>query len=388
MIPYKTVFTMMAGHKDAILTEGVRQGTVASGGAKPTVDMIKGAAFDYAKAIAKGWILPGVTELLELGVRQYVQARGARPTSDVNDPANVAWRDEFDNYLMQCLGEDTCRDIGQDFCGEYFTDNEFDTPDILTRAGQVAADRLVDSAIKGRSPAQVLAEIGIVAEDLAAHAAPQTAAQVQLSAATDVVIDETTARAHVERLVGGWAIKTGVGALDPGALGETLKLCFDDDFFLALGPIERLGGNTNDVPYFMAYHKASKTAVDDTVAAAFTAALSGQILDPVKPPPKPRGGKTKGAPAAVAPPPPLASRASADASVAGVDGAAIIRMLRETRLAKDEDLGKIVGVSRPQISAIVNKGKLITLTSEHRVTLAKAVEDRIVGLQTVLALLS
>lgn len=386
MLDYRTIFTTMAAHKGLILAEAVKNATVASGGGKPSLEMLKAAALDYAKQIAKSWLLPGVVETLATGVKAFEAARGPRPNTDVNEPGNVSWRDDFDTYLMQCLGEDTCAGMGQDFLGEFFTDNELDNPDLLNRASQIGTERLVDAAVKGRSAGQVIAEIGIVAEDLEPLALPQMALQVgQVAVVPSVDIDPTEARVRVERIIGSWAIKVGVGALEPGKLAADVKLCFDDDPFLPLGQIERFGGTKDDVPFFIAYMKASKTYVDDTVAAAFTAALTGQLVEPATKP-KGRGGRKKKETAAgataVAPPPPVPANAAA--GVSGEDGAHIIKAFRGL-VGNDERLAQLVGVSRPQISAIVNKGKSIFLTNEHKAAIKAEAAARIAALQNALA---
>lgn len=385
MLAHKAIFGMMTPYKDAILAEGVKG--ASAGGAKPTGDMVKATAVEYAKSLARGWLLPGLIETCEAAVKAFEAARGPRPNVDVNEPGYVAWRGDLDDYIMACLSEDVCQDIGQDFCGEYFTDTEFDNPDIRNRACQIAAGNLVEAAVRGRSNAQVLAEIGIVEADVAAVSVAAPAGAAPTVAKEAQAIDETTARVHVERLIGAWAIRTGIGGIDPAKLAETLKLCFDEDFFLSLGPIEtQFGGNKDDVPYFVAYHKAApSTCVDHTVAAAMMAAMTGTTVEPAAKP-KGKGGrkpKNVAAPAAAASPPTGASPPHAQA-LSG-DDAALIRELRDLRLVKDEDMGTLLGVSRPQVSNIANKGKPISLSAEQKATLLAKVDERIAGFQTVRA---
>jgi hypothetical protein len=194
----------------------------------------------------------------------------------------VTWRDTFDEHVMDAMGTDIVRDVGQDFIGQYVTDTEIDTPDTLTRAAQIMTDNLVEAAVAARTPGQVLAEIGIVAEDLAAHAAPVTAAQAAAEAKVDRVIPEPEARAHVERLAGAYAIRLGIAAFDMAAMTELLTGAFDTEEFLALGSINTLRGDDkgiSDGPFFAAYHKASKTCVADTVQAAMMAAMTGVVVD-------------------------------------------------------------------------------------------------------------
>ena len=138
MLPHKTIFTTMAAHAAAILAEGVRQAQTV-GGVTPPFEMIKTSTFAYAQDVAKGWLVPGLIELFQKGVDAHVKAMGPRPQTAVDDPDNKAWCDLFDETLMDAIGQDLLRDIGQDFIGEWLTESEFDNPDTLTRAAQIAA---------------------------------------------------------------------------------------------------------------------------------------------------------------------------------------------------------------------------------------------------------
>lgn len=378
MLPYATIFTVMGAHKALVLAEGVRQAQALAAGTKPTIEQVKLATFGYAKTVAEGWLLPDLTTALQKGVASYVSAHGPRPATDKNDPLNVSWCDGFDEYLMDAIGTDTLRGLGQDFIGQYLTDSEMDENTVLTSAAEQGAKLLVEAAVhagqkEGRSPGQVLAEVGIVHEDLAAHALPGGAPEAVVAA--EPVIDEVTARVRVEQIIGRWAIGVGVAALDPAAMAANFKPMFDDEHFLVLGPIQTIGGKTEDVPYFMAYFKAHGAAcVDQSVAAAFNAALTGEVVTDAKPV-KPAGGKAKKTKAQAVPPP---------VSVAepGTDHSAIIKLLREHRLRTDEDLGNIMGVSRAQVANIATKGKAVTLTPKIRAALLAAVDERLAGLST------
>lgn len=397
MVPYSTVFTLMAASKDAVLAEGVRQAQTMAGATKPTLDQIKIATFGYAKQVAASWVLPGLIELFTNASAAFVQAMGPRPGTAMDDPDYVAWRDAFDEHVLDALGVDMVRDASQDFIGEYINDTAIDDPDTRNRASQILADRLIDAAVKGRTPGQVLAEIGIAKEDMASHAQPETPAQAAASTADAApVIEEAHARAHVERLVGAYAIGLGVAGFDPAAVGVMLKEAFDTEEFVALGPIERMGGKRVDWPFFVAYAKASPTHVDDTVNAAFMAAMTGALVEPPKDMPKPKkltkkqiAEQAKAAAATasptVAPPPVVAASQPAGPQTAGVDYAAVIKALHEHNLAGGEALGKMIGVSRGTIDNIVKKGRACQLTEEHKATLRKAIEERVIGLQTALA---
>ena len=177
---------------------------------------------------------------------------------------------------------------------------------------------------------------------------------------------------------------------------ELLTGAFDDEEFLALGSINTLRGDDKgmtDTPFFAAYHKASKTCVADTVQAAMTAAMTGVVVDM---PTGVKAGKEKkktkkelAAEAkanAVAPPPAVTGTANT-AQPAGDDFAPVIKMLHEHRLASEEGLGAMIGVSRGTINNVVKKDRACPLSAAHQATLKEAINARIVGLQTALALL-
>ena len=402
MFPHKTVFASMASCKDAVLAEGIRQAAPMAPGGKPTTDMLKTAILGYAREVAKSWILPGAVELLQSAVKSYQDQMGPRPSpADGANPDYVAWCDAFDEHVMDIMGADVVRDVGQDFIGEYLSDTEIDTPDTLTRVAQIMTDNLVEAGVAGRTPGQVLAEIGIVADDLAPHAAPTTAAAAATAAKEDRVISEPEARAHVERLVGTYAIRQTIALFDAAAMTELLKLAFDDEEFLALGPINTMRGDDKglaDVPYFMAYHKASPTCVEDTVQAAMMAAMTGQVIEPpagAKAPKEKKmtkkqlaaAAKAAAKAAAVAPPPSIPAAAPPGSAAAGDDFAPVIKMLHEMRLSSEEGLGELLGVSRGTVNNIVKKGRACKLTPVELNKLHSAIDARIAGLQSAKALL-
>lgn len=396
MLPHSQIFTMMATHKAAILAEGVRQAQMLAPGALPTLDMIKGACVGYAREIGKQWLLPGAIETLQGAVTTYATQMGPRPGT-AGDPDEVAWRDAFDEHIMDVIGKENLRDIGQDFIGEWLTDSEIDNPDTLNRAAQVMTDRLLDAAAKGRAPGALLAEIGIVHSDLLPFCAAPSADQVKAAAIEAKPIDEAVARGHVERVVGAYGIKLGAANFDMVAVTELLKSAFDDEEFLALGYIETLGGKREDWPYFAAYAKASPTHIDDTVNAAFMAAITGQVVEMPKVAPKPPKEKkerktkaTAGAanPAVGAPPPPV-SVATAPATTAGeaADLRRVIELMREHGSDGEEALGKVLGVSRGTVNNIVKKGKAWAPTPEVKAEVKALLMSRIGGLQAAVDLL-
>lgn len=400
MLPYAQIFTMMADHKSAILAEGVRQAQTMANGGLPTLDMIKGACAGYARDIAKGWLLPGAIETLQGAVTTFMAAAGPRPAGELAS----AWNDLFDEHIMDAIGVDTLRDIGQDFIGEWLTDSEIDNPDTLNRAAQVMTERLVEAAVKNRAPGALLAEIPIVMEDLTPYCAPPTAEQAAAAKIEAKPIDEAVARAHVERTVGAYAIKIGAANFNPAAVAEVLKLAFDDEEFLALGSIEAMGGTRADWPYFSAYMKASPSHIGDTVNAAFMASITGQVVDmpkgAPKAPKKKKERKTKAtaggptAPAVVAPPPQPAGSApvaatGAAASAAGeaADLRRVIELMRDHGSDGEEALGKVLGVSRGTVNNIVKKGKAWTPTPEVKAAVKALLMTRIGGLQAAVDLL-
>lgn len=398
MLPYLTVFTMMAGHKDTILAEAVRQSSaMVAAGALPTADMVKGAAYGYARTIATQWLEPGSVELLTNAAASFVAALGPRPSTPADDPDFITWRDQFDEHVLDAIGPDMLRDIGQDFVGEFVTDTEIDEPAVLNGAASNMTARLVDAAVKGRNPGQVLAEIGIVAEDIAKHAQPSPAGQAVVAAAEDRVIDEVTARTHVERLVGTYTINAGIAAFDAAKLTETLTLAFDDEYFLALGPIELMKGTKDDVPYFMAYHKASKTCVEDTVQSAMTAAMMGVLADPVpagkpaKPPKKPKGATAVSG--AVAPPPPgpvvagVKAPDNAPGATGGDDFSAVIKLLRAHSAENDTQIGALIDKTRGTVGNIVSGKAKAPLTDAQKTKIKAKIAEHVAGLQAALTLL-
>lgn len=391
MLPYSQIFTMMADHKSAILAEGVRQAQTMANGGLPTLDMIKGACADYARHIAKSWLLPGAIETLQKAVAGYVAQMG--PRQDGSDPDAVAWRDAFDEHIMDVIGKDMLRDIGQDFIGEWITDSEIDNPDTLNRAAQVMTERLVEAAVKNRAPGAVLSEIGIVHADLLPYCAVPSAEQAAAAKIEAKPIDEAVARAHVERIVGNYAIKLGAANFDMVAVGELLKSAFDDEEFLALGYIETLGGARADWPYFAAYMKASPTHLSDTLNAAFMASITGQVVDMPKGAPKPPkekkerktkattgGGETSATgapPAGIAAPLP---RTDTSRPGEAADLRRVIELMREHGSDGEEALGKVLGVSRGTVNNIVKKGKAWTPTDDVKTKVFELLCHRIDGL--------
>jgi len=403
MLPYSQIFTMMAAHKAAILAEGVRQAQMLAPGALPTLDMMKGACVGYAREIGKQWLLPGAIETLQGAVATYQTQMGPRPATPISagDPDSIAWRDAFDEHIMDVIGKDMLRDIGQDFIGEWLTDSEIDNPDTLTRAAQVMTDRLLDAAVRGRANGALLAEMDITMTDLAPYGTPPSADQVKAAAIEAKPIDEAVARGHVERIVGAYGIKLGAANFDMVAVTELLKSAFDDEEFLALGYIETMGGKREDWPYFAAYAKASPTHIDDTVNAAFMAAITGQVVEMPKGAPKPPKEKkltkkelallAKGE-AALKPPPLVVAEGTvsppvvlAPGTVAKASEAAdlrrVIELMREHGSDGEEALGKVLGVSRGTVNNIVKKGKAWVPTLEVQQAVIDLLDSRIKGLQ-------
>lgn len=396
MLPFATVFTMLAPQKEAILAEAVAQARSISGGGMPLFETVKSSTYAQAVAMAANTLRPGCDKLLSDAVTMFQLTVGPRPDDEA---AAISWRDQFDEHLLDAMGADVTRAVSQDFIGEYMTDSNVDEPDMRVRVAQIMADRLVDAAVKGRTPGQVLSEIGIVADDMAKFAQPVQDGQAKWNAeAAIAMIDEPQARARVEQIAGKWAIKAGIAAFDPAALADALKLCFDEELFLALGPIEALGGTKEDFPFFAAYWKAaSSTAINDTVAAAMNAAIVGAVVETPKGKPvkKVRIDKENATDAVVQPPkqtPPAPSAAMPPATAGGAapkdDYANLIKLMREHSADNDTEIGTLIGKTRGTVGNIAAGKAPCKLTPDQISNLRVLLGKRIAGLQAALAMLA
>lgn len=384
-IPTTGLFTLLAPRKDEILASAVTQARLS--GAQPTIDMVKNAGLNVARTMAATMIETMCKARLDVAVTMYGFTAGARPTAPMDDPAYQTWRDDFDQYIMDTLGEDVCQAAGQDFLGEFVTDSEIDEPAVRDAAAAAMARAIVQSNVLERQPGQVLAEIGIVHDDLLKVAIVPAGTTAPAEAP---VITESTARGHIEQLVGNYAIKLGMGAFDLEATAELLKGAFDDDPFLPIGFVERLGGSHADVPYFAAYYKAAgKDAITNTAQAAMMAALTGQIVEMPKDAPKPpkgRKGKKSDATvptAAVAPPPVVvASGAETPAKAPGDDDVTeVIKLMMLHGGDSQEALGGLVGKSRGHINNVKSGKARVTVTTAQRKALITRLQLHIDGLQ-------
>lgn len=384
-IPTSGVFALLAPHKADILASALQQAQAS--GAQPTVEMVKSAGLVVARAMAVELLRPQCKAKLDVAVTMHGFTGGPRPTSPIDDPTYVKWREDFDQCIMDTLGEDICKAAGQDWLGEHATDSEIDEMAVREAAAHAMARNIVQANILERQPGQVLAEIGIVAEDLAG-VAPQSATAATSTASAVLSISESTARGHVERLVGTKAIADmAAGAYNPDKLVELLKGAFDDDPFLPLGFIEQLGGTQADQPYFAAYFKAAgKEAIANTAQAAMMAGLTGQIVEMPKDAPKPKKGKktaTEAPPPIVAAPPvapPAPPRAPGDDDITDV-----IKLMLLHGGDSQEEVGKLVGKSRAHINNVKAGKAKVTVTETQRTSLISRLQDHITGLQQAVA---
>lgn len=394
-IPTTGLFALLAPHKDIILAGAVSQAKMS--GAQPTIDMVKTAGLDVARRMAADMIQGFCKSKLDVAVTMYGFTAGPRPADRaMDDPEYVAWRDQFDEHIMDTLGQDVLRAAGQDFIGEYLTDSEIDEEVVRDAAAAVMARSIVQSNVLERQPGQVLAEIGIVAEDLAMAAGTIVGVGAAIKEMAPEV-SESTARGHVEQLVGKQAISLmAAGAFDLAAVTELLKGAFDDDPFLPLEYISRLGGTQADQPYFAAYFRAAgKDAVSNTAQAAMMAALTGAIVEMPKDAPKPKKpGKGKksdaaaAAPAVSPPPPPVVASGlvTTEPKAAGDDDITdVIKLMLLHGGDSQEEVGNLVGKSRAHVNnAKAGKAK-VTVTALQRKNLITRLQLHIDGLQQAIA---
>lgn len=393
-IPTSGLFALLAPRKVDILAGAMARCRLM--GAAPTIDMVKDAALEVAKAQLGSILLPECKATLDGAVMLYQVTRGPRPEGDYNAPEIAEWRDAFDESIMDAIGVDALRLAGQDFIGEFLTDSEIDEETVRDAAASKMANNIVQTSIGDRQPGQVLAEIGIVAEDLQ-KLAPNIAPGGLVSAGTPtaLLVSEPVARAHVERLVGTWAISQGIGAFDMDATTALLKTAFDDDPFIPLSAILSIGGKNEDAIYFAAYFKAAgKDAVANTASAAMMAALTGQIIEMPKGAPKPRKGKKSEPGANTSPvpppsPPPVSPVASSSPVAAGKDDISeVIKLLHQHGSATDEELGVIVGKSRATVKNVRDGKTTLKVTADQKAALRAHILARAAGLQQAVERLS
>lgn len=391
------LFAALAPHKDTILVGAVAQ--AKQGGAQPTLDMVKTAAFEIARTMAADVLRGLCKSKLDVAVTMAGFTFGPRPVDlPVDEASYVKWRDDFDQHIMEALGEDVCRAAGQDWLGIYCTDSEVDHEPTRIDAANAMARNIVQASVLDRQPGQVLAEIGIVHDDLLKVAiVPDGGVLDRALGNAGAIIIESHARGRVEQLVGKFAIAAmGAGTFDAAKLTEVLNGAFDDDDFLPIGHIEALGGSQNDLPYFRAYLRAAgQEAIQNTVQAATMAALTGTIVEMPKDAPKPKKGKGKKSDTvtavAVAPPPVpnapattvTAERASGDDDISDV-----IKLMLEHAGDGQEAIGELVGKSRAHINNVKNGKSSVVATPTQRKNLITRLQFRIDGLQTALARLT
>lgn len=402
MLPTSGLFALLAPRKDEILAGAVAQGRIVAGGSQPTVDMVKVAGLEVAKTAVEKMLTPQCKAVLDTAAVMFPLIHGPRPETPADDPAYIAWKDQFDEHIMDAIGPEALRMAGQDFIGEYLTESEIDEDAIREAAAQTMARNMVRTAVSDRQPGQVLAEIGIVHDDLIKVAVvDRTTGKNPALGEGYTPINEGVARAHVERLVGTWAIKLGMGAFTIEKATEVLRGAFDDDAFLPLSYIEVLGGTPADAPYFAAYHKAAgKDAIANTASAAMMAALTGALVEMPKDAPKPKKltKKEKDAEAAKAalaavspPPPPVVSAVTAENKAAGDpddDIADVFKLIKQHSSDSVEALAAFVGKSRAWMNNVLQGKTECRASSAERSALRTHLQTRVDGLQAAIARLS
>ena len=391
MLPTSGLFALLAPRKDDILAGAVAQGRIMAGGSQPTIDMVKAAGLEVARQAVVTLLEPQCKAVLDQAALMFPLVHGPRPVTPADDPAYIGWKDQFDEHIMDAIGPEALRMAGQDFIGEYCTESEIDEDTVREAAAQTMARNMVRTAVSDRQPGQVLAEIGIVHDDLIKVAVvPEGGAKPEAQA-----IAEPVARAHVERLVGAWAIKLGMGAFSVDYATEVLTIAFDDDDFLPLPYIEQLGGTMADAPYFRAYFKAAgKDAIANTANAAMMAALTGAVVEMPKDAPKlkkPKKSATVVDP--VVPPPPLVPSVSQPTTKAAGDPdddiADVFKLLKEHGSDSVDALAAFVGKSRAWMANVISgKTTNCKASAAQRNALLKHLQMRKAGLQAAIDRLS
>lgn len=397
MHDYKTIYRDIAP-KDQIIAGGLAfvRGRVGAAGVV-TLDALKEGCVEVVKSLAVEKLYPDFLSVVGDAVALYELLNGSRIDS-VNENRAEAWRDDFDSALEQAIGTDLARAIGPSCMGEHFTDSDVDDEQVRNAVVREMCERLAEAAMPmddsdpnniKPSVNKTLSAAGIVKEDLIPYCNGVEAA-TDTPVATAATIDDTTARGRVEQVVGAWAIRTGLDNFDPLVLDEILVSAFDDDDFISLGGVERLGGAVADVAYFRTYGRAVPEAKQNTLDAAYLAAMTGEVIEAPKPPsgpkikitgaaksPTSRRGKAQQAdPPPSAPPSPGAAVSLPTPTAApGVsdDWGDVARIWRENATDTDSIIAEAFGVSRGTVSNI-GMGKASRATAKP---LSPAVRQKI-----------
>lgn len=277
-----------------------------------------------------------------------------------------------------------------------------------------------DDKVKEKSTGQILSSVGVVRSDieelLTERPVPTTTEAKEYAMRT---MNEVMNKLH--------AALTQSGALDLPTRTELIPLfenACDDDDGLALSGITPLGGDMDDVEVLRMFAMSAEDAADDLadllLAAPYDDFPASDNLRAVPPPPmgtpQDVAGQEMGdtdedaemlammgggapAPASLppppvlqieqgAPPPPPAPKPPVQAAQTGMEvSPRVFQLMKEHIKAKDEDVGKMLGVSR---QTYINYGKdnarakyvptpdqrtaLVTLLETHRDGLNEALE--------------
>lgn len=249
-----------------------------------TLDALKEGALEVVKTLATDKLAAWLDRLLADSSSVYEMVNGARP-----DGEQDAWLDAFEAHLLGDLGADLQRVIGPSVIGEHFTDPDVDDPEIRLTVAREAAVHLAhnvmpmdDSDPNNVKPSinKTLSAAGVVDTDFSPYMSGKA---ITVSTVAKSFIDEPQARAAVERIAGAYALRMA-DKFDPLVLDELLASAFDDDHFISIGGIERLGGTVADQLYFASYIKAAPgEARSNTLSAAMEAFTSGALVETPKP---------------------------------------------------------------------------------------------------------
>ncbi len=380
-----------------------------------TLDVLQEGSLAVIKSLAVEKLKPDVEALLADGAAMFEMLNGSRPA--VESEAQ-AWRDAFDEHLMAALGTDMQKAIGPSALGEHFTDSDVDDLEVRGKVAFELAERLAESAqvydttnpnaVKVHA-VKTLELAGVGHLDLAPHATGGTAVAAPVAPS----IDEPTARARVEQIVGAFAIRQGDN-FDPIVASELLSAAFDDDHFISVGAIERMGGGVQDTPYFGAYQMAAPLeAAGNTLAAAMAALVSGAVVTapkktgkkikvdpkagaiPLAPPAvvSPTPAQPAAAPPLAPPPPPSLHPAAAGASTLTApslngDYAEVVRIWRAVGKDTDQSIGEAVGVSRPQVGNIATGKAKLALDQARKEALRTVLLHKSIQMQRAADLLA
>ncbi len=352
----------------------------AEGAASVLVQIAKRVCLAEASAI----LLPEV----QTWYKEFVADNGERPETDHSD-----WDDALDDGVMALL-EPFAATLSASWLNEISTDARLWLPGEDERLANKFAEEIWKQLTWQRSNNQILAGVGIVADDLATYGVlasePEPPQEPRYTA--------TMINPILNRIM--------LSFPDPAQLKDDFELATDSDDGLALSAATRLGIGMAEVAVMRQARQrgakidawvnainAGNTLADDKVYVD----LSGkpepdlgpelptslvrlpQAANALPPPPPPPSGSPASASAPPPPPPPPPPPAGATAAGAGAApptntgrggkrqkaGAEppvghvpvdVLKSIKDYAGLKDEDMANVMGISRPTLANIV-KGK-------------------------------